>query len=158
MYYGFQKRNPPGFEPLYPPMIQHIQDMLAQLRAQGYAPNLRAMFWLQGETDALNEGAAQYETNIKQFMADVRADVGSPDLQFYLTQINPFMPAFASHQTQVHQVNMGMVNAAAADPGRVFFVATDDIRCGFADTIHYNANQTIAIGQRWANLYLRFNP
>ncbi|KRD31438.1 hypothetical protein ASE35_15680 [Lysobacter sp. Root916] len=159
LYYGFQKRNPAGYEALYPPMIQHIQTMLAQLRAQGYTPRLRAMFWLQGETDAIYGGAAQYEANIKQFIADVRTDIEAPELQFYLTQINPYMPAFASYQATVHQVNMGMVNAAAADPSRVFFVATDDIRCGFApDGIHYTANQTIAIGQRWANLYLRFNP
>ncbi|MBT2746341.1 MULTISPECIES: sialate O-acetylesterase [unclassified Lysobacter] len=142
--------------PLYPTLIQHIHAMLAELRGQGYAPTLRAMFWLQGESDALFGTGSGYGANLSRFMADVRADVQAPQLRFYLTQINPNMPSFAAPaaRTGMQQVNDGMVQAADADPQRVFYVRTDDIGAGFADDTHYSADQTIDIGRRWAARYL----
>lgn len=142
--------------PLYPTLIQHIQAMLAELRGQGYAPTLRAMFWLQGESDALFGTSAAYGANLSRFIADVRTDVQAPQLRFYATQINPNMPAFADSAARagMQQVNAGMVQAANADPQRVFYVRTDDISAGFADNIHYSADQTIDIGRRWAARYL----
>ncbi|ALN89844.1 sialate O-acetylesterase [Lysobacter gummosus] len=142
--------------PLYPTLIQQIQAMLAELRSQGYAPTLRAMFWLQGESDVVFGTAASYGVNLGRFIADVRADVNAPQLQFYATQINPNMPAFAdpAMRTGMQQVNAGMVQAATADPQRVFYVRTDDISAGFADGTHYSADQTIDIGRRWAARYL----
>lgn len=155
---NFKKTGPTG-QALYPAMLAHIQQMQADLRAQGYAPRLRALFWLQGETDTVaSSDANAYGANINQLMADLRADTASPDLQFYFTQLNPNM-SFLAAQPGTATVNGAMQSAAQADPTRVFFVRTDDITGGFADgTLHYTANQEITIGQKWAARYLQRNP
>jgi hypothetical protein len=133
---------------LYPRLIAEVTNSLAQLIAQGYTPNLKGFFWLQGESDALLNPST-YATDIGQFVSDVRTDLKVPTLQFVLTEINTNLPAFALSQAGVAQVNQAMANLTKTD-ANVKFVTTADINDGFADTVHYTADQIIKIGQRWA--------
>lgn len=140
---------------LYPLLLQQVQAGLQQLTAQGYAPQLKGFFWLQGETDALGSGAdatdaSLYQANLTQFITDLRTDLSEPSLKFYLTQINPNMPTLQVAGTPV--VNQAMQNVDALD-ANVTYIPTSDITTGFADSIHYTADQTITIGQRWADAY-----
>lgn len=153
---NFKKTNPTG-QPLYGVMISHIETMLTQLRNQGYVPRLRAMFWLQGETDALYGSSALYASNIRQFMSDVRDDTGAPWLQFYLTELNRNMPAL-TNAPGATVVNQALASVASEHPCDVQVIPVQDIKEPFADSIHYNANQSITIGQRWAAAYLARNP
>ena len=137
---------------LYPLLIAQVNSGLAELTAQGFAPTLKGFFWLQGETDALDNTAAElYGANITQFVSDLRSDLVAPALKVVLTEINPNMPAL-QNQPGVTRVNQGMRNLSTSD-ANVKFVPTADITSGFADSIHYTADQTVAIGQRWANAY-----
>jgi len=86
----------------------------------------------------------------------VRTDLNARTLQFILTEINSNLPAFALSQGGVAQVNQAMVNLQKTDPN-VTFVTTADITNGFADTIHYSADQIITIGQRWASAFTYIN-
>jgi len=133
---------------LYPRLIAEVTNSLAQLIAQGYTPNLKGFFWLQGESDALLNPST-YATDIGQFVTDVRTDLNVPTLPFVLTEINTNLPAFALSQAGVSQVNQAMANLTKTD-ANVKFVTTADINDGFADTVHYTADQIIKIGQRWA--------
>jgi hypothetical protein len=133
---------------LYPRLIAEVTNSLAQLIAQGYTPTLKGFFWLQGESDALLNPST-YTTDIGQFVNDVRTDLKVPTLQFVLTEINTNLPAFALSQAGVAQVNQAMVNLTKMD-ANVKFVTTADINDGFADIVHYTADQIIKIGQRWA--------
>jgi hypothetical protein len=133
---------------LYPRLIAEVTNSLAQLIAQGYTPTLKGLFWLQGESDALLNPST-YATDIGQFVSDVRTDLKVPTLQFVLTEINTNLPAFALSQAGVAQVNQAMTSLTNTDPN-VKFVTTADINYGFADTVHYTADQIIKIGQRWA--------
>jgi len=143
---------------LYPLLVQQVTSALAQMRAQGFAPELKGLFWLQGETDAGSTGfdqndAPDYGANITRFVSDLRADLNAPALKFYLTEINKNMPLLLACPLGVQQVNDGMRNLASSDPN-VKFITTSDITGGFADVIHYTADQTIDIGQRWAKAYV----
>jgi hypothetical protein len=154
---NYKKLSPTGVAH-YAPMIDHVKAMLGQLTAQGYTPTIRAMFWLQGETDALDTSHAPlYAANIKQFITDVRSDLAAPDLPFHLTEINPNMPTLKG-LAGTTKVNDALLAAAQADPTRVFFITTRDIKTGFADATHYSADQTIDIGRRWARSYLSHSP
>ena len=137
---------------LYPLMITKITNSLQQLTAQGYVPTIKGFFWLQGETDA-GANPTNYTNDIANFVKDIRSDLQVPNLEFVLTQINSNMPAFATNQVGVAEVNAAMTTLANSDPN-VKFVTTDDMTNGFADNnIHYNADQTVTIGQRWAAAY-----
>ena len=133
---------------LYPRLIAEVTNSLQQLVDQGYAPTVKGFFWLQGESDALLNPST-YATDIAQFISDVRTDLNTPTLQFFLTEINSHMPALALSQAGVTQVNQAMTSLTKTDPS-VKFVVTADIKNGFADAVHYSADQIITIGQRWA--------
>jgi hypothetical protein len=142
---------------LYPLLVQQVTSALDQMRAQGFAPELKGFFWLQGETDAGGTGFDQddslnYGVNITEFVRDLRVDFIAPSLKFYLTEINPNMPLLLAYPVGVQQVNDGMRNLASSD-SNVEFITTSDITEGFADQVHYTADQTIDIGQRWAKAY-----
>jgi hypothetical protein len=136
---------------LYPTFTTFVATAQQQLREQGFDPTLRAVFWLQGETDTSDHPAA-YGQNITDFVHDLRNDLNAPSLKFYLTEINPNMPVFAAIGEAVGKVNQGMKDLAGQDP-LVRFVSTGDITSGFADPVHYSADQEISIGQRWAKAY-----
>jgi len=137
---------------LYPLMLTKITNSLQQLTAQGYTPTLKGFFWLQGETDA-GANPTTYTNDIAQFVSDLRSDLQVTNLEFVLTEINSNMPNFAAQQTGVAQVNGGMLALVNSDPN-VKYVTTHDITNGFADNaVHYTADQTVTIGQRWAAAY-----
>jgi hypothetical protein len=137
---------------LYPWLIDEVTKSLQQLIDQGYAPTVKGFFWLQGESDAM-VNPSTYAADIAQFVNDVRTDLNAPTLQFVLTEINTNLPAFALSQAGVAQVNQAMTSLSKTDPN-VKFVATADITNGFADTVHYSADQIITIGQRWAAAFI----
>ncbi|WP_394620253.1 sialate O-acetylesterase [Lentzea sp. JNUCC 0626] len=145
---NYLKQSPYG-APLYGDFLTQLTTGLDQLRQQGFAPRLRTVYWLLGETDSGDGTAAAYGANMTKLMADLRTDLDAPRLSAVLTQINPNMPALVG-RPGVAQVNEAMAAMAAADPARVRYVRTDDIRDGFADIIHYSADQSVLIGQRWA--------
>ncbi len=137
---------------LYPRLIAEVTNSLQQLIDQGYAPTVKGFFWLQGESDAMLNPST-YAADIEQFVSDVRTDLNASALQFVLTEINTNLPAFALSQAGVAQVNQAMVNLTKMDPN-VKFVTTADITNGFADAVHYSANQIITVGQRWTAAFI----
>lgn len=145
------RKTAPTAKPHYEAMLGFFRTSLDELRKQGYKPRLKGLFWLQGETDALSGGSSRYGANMTQFIADIRTDLSAPDLKFFLTEINGRMPALQSHPGTA-EVNAGMKSCAASDP-LVRFIPTSDIASGFADAIHYSADQQIEIGRRWAKAW-----
>lgn len=152
---NFRKVGATGSK-LYDPMMTHVNAMLRQLRAMGYSPRVRAFFWLQGETDALYGTSHLYEANITRFMADIRQDTASPLLQFYFTQLDPNMPTLQGKPGTL-AVNAALNAVSSTNPCDIQVIRTDDIRAPFTDGIHYTADQTITIGQRWAAAFLARN-
>ncbi|MFD0892062.1 hypothetical protein KBB96_11595 [Luteolibacter ambystomatis] len=148
---NFIKAHPTA-KPHYEAMLAHFRSSLAELQKQGLEPQMKGLFWLQGETDSGGGEAARYGENMKRFIADLRVDLGAPQLRFFLTEINGQMPALKP-RAGVAQVNEGMKACAAADP-LVRFIPVSDIDSGFADAIHYSADQEIEIGRRWAKAWL----
>ncbi|MDX2082020.1 MAG: sialate O-acetylesterase [Terrimicrobiaceae bacterium] len=159
---NFRKTAPTDPNPanhLYSTMLATFQESLQQLRDQGFDPQLKGLFWLQGENDTGSD-ASLYAANIAQFVSDLRADLESPELKVFLTEINGNMPVLRDNPVQAAGtvlVNAGMQSLAALD-ANVWFVQTSDITSGFADGIHYSADQTILIGQRWADAYMATIP
>lgn len=158
---NFKKNSPAAPDPathLYSEMLGFINDSLQELRDQGYSPSLKALFWLQGEGDTdTAQMAADYASNIKAFVQDLRSDLSAPNLKVFLTEINGNTPVLAARPALTAQVNSGLSDLAAEDP-HCYFIETSDIVGGFADGIHYSADQTIDIGQRWAQAYNGATP
>lgn len=140
----------------YAKMMTFISNAKQQLIDQGYSPTIKAFFWLQGEGDVLlqNGASGAYGGNLKQYIIDVRADLGISDLKFFTTEINSNAlkfaePAIAPHTTNVNQ---GMI-WVTGELSNVYYVPTTSITGISPDQVHYNANGTIDVGREWAIAY-----
>ena len=93
---------------LYRRFLQTVQTGLGKLKAQGYLPTVRGMWWMQGEAESGTSAYANaYEACLTDFISDIRgdlSDVAESDLSempFVLGKIyrNPAYPAQAHIDT-----------------------------------------------------------
>ncbi len=139
--------------PLYDRMLRHFHHLVENLEevypayaGQGF--EIAAFVWFQGESDCVAfEGERgffeDYEANLRDLIADVRADTGVEDLPVIVVQINDSGvwdskgggPVVRAAQRQV----------AEEDP-HATWVQTDDLHEGY----HYDSASHITIGERIA--------
>lgn len=68
----------PGQDGLYDRMTRSLEQAIRKLRKAGHRPRLRALIWIQGETDAVDPGAAaRYEENLAALIRHFRTQVAS---------------------------------------------------------------------------------
>jgi hypothetical protein len=125
---------------------------LANLDANGVDYEISGMLWLQGESDAADAKGALYETNLRDFIADMRTRFGAPNLPFYMGRVRDYYGTTAQS---------GMVRdaqVAVAD-------STADVEWFDTDSYnplilggHYDTAGQIGIGIDYANLYLATGP
>jgi hypothetical protein len=73
---------------MYDGWISTLNDFKTKLTNGGYTYNIRGVIWFQGEADAANStNANAYEANLTAFIAQLRSDVGSPNLPFVISKI-----------------------------------------------------------------------
>ncbi len=101
---------------------------------------------MQGERDATAAvDAANYENNLRAFLAQIRSALRAPDLPVVIGRIyapsKPFRTEVRSAQESV-----------AATTSNVVLVDTDDL--GLLDIIHYDAAAQIELGRRFAKALL----
>ena len=99
----------------YVAMIQDIPNGKFDLGqfGSGYKFNIRGMIWYQGESDAGNQtNANNYETNLTNFIADVRNRFNRPTLPIMICKVSYSLspPAYLDTVRQAQQ------NVADADP------------------------------------------
>lgn len=136
-----------GDGPVYQNFQSTVSAGLAALAALYPAADIQVegMIWHQGEGDA---GSAAnynaYETNLTNFIADVRATV-APGLKFGIVQLS-------DNQTAVNATGRAAVKAAqaavAAADARNYLVVTDDVPV--SGTIHFGTVGNLEIGSRLA--------
>ena len=100
------------------------------------------MAWMQGESDANNGNAQNYETNLTEFIAAVRTVVGFPKMRFGIGKI--YVPN--GNQTYVNIVRTAQQAVADADDN-VYTIETNDL--SLHDTIHYNGTALITMAERF---------
>lgn len=59
---------------LYEQMVRRARS------AQSNGGRIRALLWYQGESDTTHQAASIYKTNMEKMIADVRSDLGLPEL------------------------------------------------------------------------------
>ena len=125
-------------------------DAIIRARAAMRGGTLRAILWHQGESDSHDPASSLYEGRLRALIERFRADLGAPDLPFFIGQLGrfangPWSPAKArvdaaqrSLATQMH--NVGFVSSESlTDRG---------------DIIHFDATSARELGRRYAAAYL----
>ncbi len=134
----------------YRALVTETKDAIAAAKSQGITLRLRALAWVQGESDASANAAPRYTQALGDMIAALRKDLAAPDL-IALVAVNtkfgggknPFMPKIVEAQQAL---------------------ATKDPRCAYVDTAsatiansaHYDTAGTLDVGKRFAEALLAF--
>ncbi len=129
----------PGTGPSYSRFKATVAAGLTALQNAGHSTEIVGMLWLQGESDALEGQQANYQTNLTNFIADIRIHYGA-NLPFFIGGIYPQSAA------KITVIN-AQTAVAAADPYSTFF-STGDLN--IVDAHHFDAASLMTIGERYA--------
>jgi hypothetical protein len=136
----------PSTGPSYTNFRNTVTAGLAALQAAGYTTEIVGMVWHQGESDALEGYQAAYQTNLRNFIADVRTRYGA-NLRFLIGEIgNKYTPTLAALSTVI----AAQQAVAAADRNAQFVPAKD---LTFQDDLHFDTAGMITLGERFAATY-----
>ncbi len=134
----------------YRALVAETKDAIAAAKAQGITLRLRALAWVQGESDANVNAASRYTQALGDMIAALRKDLAAPNM-IALVAVNtkfgggknPFMPKIVEAQQAL----------AAKDP-RCAYV--DTASATIANSAHYDTAGTLDVGKRFAEALIAF--
>ncbi len=138
---------------IYEEFVKTVTNGIALLKAEGYTPVVKGIWWMQGEAETPYETRANaYEELLTMLIADMRADVGTivgadlSNLPFVMGKIkrNPD-PAYAQYEF-VDVVNAAQV-AVTTKVDKTFIIDTGSLRQ--LDGWHYCADAQHWIGTQF---------
>lgn len=139
--------------PRYQAFQTTVRNGLNALQSQypDYEIEILGMGWVQGESDALDGYAADYQNNLTALIADIRATFEIPNMVFALSKLSPNQRTTVAWDT----VRAAQDAVAAADPrvvatettGTDYPVAADF----YEGNLHYLSSALLLIGQDLGN-------
>ena len=148
--------EPKGFQ--YYTFIENFKSVYNQLVANGYAPTVRGMAWMQGEADVGYESS--YESLIKTLISDIRTDLAEITKDQSLLEM-PFVigkiAVFASYDSKrAVKVFNEMQDRVANSEVNVSTVSTSDLilidkdgNIKGTDAYHFNGKDMETLGMRF---------
>ncbi len=134
----------------YRALVAETKAAIAAAKAQGITLRLRALAWVQGESDANANAAPRYTQALGDMIAALRKELDAPQLVALVavnTQFggckNAFMPKIVEAQQAL----------AAKDP-RCAYV--DTASATLANSAHFDTAGTLDVGRRFAEALLAF--
>jgi hypothetical protein len=106
---------------------------------------LKGMLWHQGEANSAAEKVDKYPAQLKQMIADFRADLKSPDLPFVFAQIGQFNEGYADFNKMIVEQPENIENTAC--------VVTDRLKN--MDKAHFDSAGQRLLGKRYAEAMLK---
>jgi hypothetical protein len=129
----------------YNSMHATVTSGLASLDPQ-YTPEWAGMLWMQGEFDGGNQGYAnEYQTNLTNFVKDVRGKLAAPNLPFIIGMID------SVGTWQFANTIRAAERTVAKNLTNIGLVDTKDFA---TDNTHYKLDGMIALGKGFALNYL----
>lgn len=134
----------------YRALVSETKAAMAAASSQGIQLRLRALVWVQGESDANAQDAPDYERALGAMIAALRKDLNAPQLPALLSvntrfgnDKNPFMPRIVEAQRAL----------AASDP-RCVYVDPTGAETLLPSRTHFTAAGTLEVGRRFAKALL----
>lgn len=167
----FSGKNTMGI--LYQVFVENFEHVYNELVANGYAPQVKGMAWMQGEADAGDSTAKlNYFNNLKTFITDIRADVARITGDQTMLEMPFVIGRIAESFMQWNNPNTTMISNTqqnlADQMDNVYAVKTDDLiivaegddpakakthGSGGWDSCHYNFNDMVKLGERFAKAF-----
>ena len=110
---------------------------------------LKAILWHQGEGDANEELADNYEAALRNLLKRFRVDLDNPHLPIFIGQLGQFAKR---PWTDSYRIVDHAHQDVAAEDTHVLFVSSNGLTSE-SDNIHFNAPSMRTLGQRYAQAY-----
>lgn len=133
----------------YRALLEETKNALEKAREKGIALRVRALVWVQGESDANAALAPLYAHNLGEMITALRQDLGAPEMTALVgvnthfgNGKNTFMPLIVEQQKQL-----------AARLPRCAYVDTDGL--SHANGAHFDTKGTLEMGIRFAEALIQ---
>jgi hypothetical protein len=113
---------------------------------------IKAVLWLQGESDANAEGISNRDQNLKTLFTSFRKDVGNDSLPILIGEIGSFSKE-PQLWTEINKANYRYVQ----DDKYADIIKTDDLKHK-GDQVHFDGKSQREIGKRFAKKYINRFP
>lgn len=134
----------------YRALVAETKAAIAAARERDIALRLRAIAWVQGESDANPAGVAVYEKTLGDLLAALRKELDAPEMVALLAvntkfggEQNRFMPGIVAAQ-----------KALAEKQERCVYV--DTASAEIANSAHFSSAGTLDVGRRFAESLLQW--
>jgi hypothetical protein len=142
--------SPKTMGPRYKCFQERVNAALAHLNKAGRKPQIVGMIWMQGENDStVHQQAVDYEKNLKNLIATVRAEFKAPDMKFVVGRIS-YMSKLWTTKEDIDTVRAAQEKVPAM-VGNSAWIDTDDLKWGYYG--HYGTKGQIELGIRFANQF-----
>ena len=146
---------------LYKGAVLYVREQCKKLEEAGFYPYVKAVCWMQGESDAAGGNYAGYEKLEKNFVSDLRKD-----LKYYAVPDKnvAFVDAGISDSyiwTHYLSVNAAKKKLADADADHYYIdtiakgLKYDNEPYGSPDIAHYDSASEIMLGELFADVLIR---
>lgn len=142
---------------LYTEAVRRAKKAVADFSDKNITVNIKAILWLQGESDAKKGRYTVYGTKLKTMIDSIRTDLELPNLPFVSATVGTFMKGIAHKYPNYNEINTTLLNAGATIHNYGCVDARDLLGC-LGDEIHYNTASQQEIGKRMAKVYFEMNP
>lgn len=128
-----------------------LRDSIAFLEKEGYQPEIRAFFWMQGESDSyaktlVDDYIGRYDGLLKDFKESfapylsncVYVDAGISEKWLYYKELNALKQAYAQRQGYEYLDTVGAGLTTAFEPEEA------------PDTAHYDSDCIVRLGEMFA--------
>lgn len=146
--------NPNDPASLFQQMTANVEAALNELRALGYTPRIQALFWMQGESDALRIDYANiYEAKLRELVAAIRTRFADPQLPVFIGRLCSEMVHSGYYNFPcLNHIRAAQEQIAATVPN-VYLVNTDDLPLDYMG-VHFTSTGQCMLGERFARTYL----
>ena len=124
------------------------------IESSGLKPNIKAILWLQGESDATTERHETYEKKLLDMIARYRSDLKAPELPFIACTIGSFITSSQfDHAKEVNEILLNLPEKSK----QTACIDVRDLKGHIGDKLHYDSESQVEIGRRFASEYMKLD-
>lgn len=138
------ERNETPDQTCYEALVMETKMAIEKANAMGIKLNVRALVWVQGESDANEKGVKVYEDKLGRMIENLKEDLEAPDLVALVGVNTRFGGGKNSFMHGIIKAQMKLAEGSKA------IVYVDSAGCAVANNAHFDSAGTLELGERFA--------